>query len=509
MSDSGTNTSFDPGAVQTLNEFQITQAIFDSLTDFDFTEKCKPELKGDLAESWEVNDDATQYTFTLKKGIKYSNGTEVKASDFKKAWERAGSAELASAYGYLVNSIKGGEALQAGDATTLEGVKADDAAGTLTIDLASPNAEFASILVHPFFSPAEPSDLAKIGNTTGWGDKGLTIGTGPFKLEKADETEVVLVPNDQWDGNVYGDTEVFLEKVQFKMTDSVETAFQTFEAGEGDSAPIPSGKYKDAMAAFPKNSVDNPLMGVYYFDFGADDPQVGGDKNVKLRQAISLAIDRQELNDKVYEGTRDDATGIVPPGIPGYDANICDYCEYDPERAKELFDEWKADGGKLTKPIRIDFNEGGSHGDVAAIIQANLKDNLGIETELAGVAEDYFKVVAEPGGCQICRAGWYADYPTYGNFMVDLFSAASIGGNNFGRFDNPEFEELIKKAQAEPDDAKRAKLYNDAESLLLNEQTHAVALNFYAGGQVFRDRVENYDYGPLGFVIWERMAVAG
>jgi len=118
-------------------------------------------------------------------------------------------------------------------------------------------------------------------------------------------------------------------------------------------------------------------------------------------------------------------------------------------------------------------------------------------------------VVAEPGGCQICRAGWYADYPTYGNFMVDLFSAASIGGNNFGRFDNPEFEELIKKAQAEPDDAKRAKLYNDAESLLLNEQTHAVALNFYAGGQVFRDRVENYDYGPLGFVIWERMAVAG
>lgn len=509
MSDSGTNTSFDPGAVQTLNEFQITQALFDGLTDFDFTEKCKPELKGDLAESWDVNDDATQYTFTLKKGIKYSNGTEVKASDFKKAWERAGSAELASAYGYLVNSIKGGEALQAGEADTLEGVTADDAKGILTIDLAAPNAEFASILVHPFFSPAEPSDLAKIGNTTGWGTKGLTIGTGPFKLEKADETEVVLVPNENWDGNVYGDTEVFLDKIQFKMTDSVETAFQTFEAGEGDSAPIPSGKYQDAMKAYPKNAVDNPLMGVYYFDFGADDPQLGGDENLKLRQAIALAINRDELNEKVYEGTRDDATGIVPPGIPGYDANICDYCEYDPERAKELFAEWEADGGKLTKPIRIDFNEGGSHGDVAAIIQANLKDNLGIETELAGVAEDYFKVVAEPGGCQLCRAGWYADYPTYGNFMVDLFSAASIGGNNFGRFDNPEFEELIKKAQAETDDAKRAKLYNEAESILLNEQTHAVALNFYAGNQVFRDRVHNYDYGPLGFVIWERMAVEG
>ena len=509
MSDSGTNTSFDPGAVQTLNEFQITQAIFDGLTDFDFSEKCQPELKGDLAESWEVNDDATQYVFTLKEGITYSNGTEVKASDFKAAWERAGSAELASAYGYLVNSIEGGEALQAGEADTLSGVTADDEAGILTIDLAAPNAEFASILVHPFFSPAEPADLEKIGNTTGWGDLGLTVGAGPFMLEKADEIEVVLVPNPEWDGNVYGDTEVKLESIVFKMTDSVETAFQTFEAGEGDSAPIPSGKYQDAMAAYPKNTVDNPLMGVYYFDFGADDPQVGGEENLKLRQAIALAIDRQELNDKVYEGTRDDATGIVPPGIPGYKADICDYCEYDPERAKELFAEWEADGGELTSPIRIDFNEGGSHGDVAAIIQANLKDNLGIETELAGVAEDYFKVVAEPGGCQLCRAGWYADYPTYGNFMVDLFSAASIGGNNFGRFDNPEFEDLIAKAQAETDDAARAELYNQAEAILLNEQTHAVALNFYNGQYVFRDRVHNYDYGPLGFVIWERMAVEG
>lgn len=509
MSDSGTNTSFDPGVVQTLNEFQITQAIFDGLTDFDFTEKCQPELKGDLAESWEVNDDATQYVFTLKDGITYSNGTEVKASDFKAAWERAGSAELASAYGYLVNSIEGGEALQAGEADTLSGVTADDEAGTLTIDLAAPNAEFASILVHPFFSPAEPADLEKIGMTTGWGDQGLTVGTGPFMLEKADETEVVLVPNPEWDGNVYGDTEVKLESIVFKMTDSVETAFQTFEAGEGDSAPIPSGKYQDAMAAYPKNTVDNPLMGVYYFDFGADDPQLGGEENVKLRQAIALAIDRQELNDKVYEGTRDDATGIVPPGIPGYKADICDYCEYDPERAKELFAEWEAEGGELTSPIRIDFNEGGSHGAVATIIQANLKDNLGIETELAGVAEDYFKVVAEPGGCQLCRAGWYADYPTYGNFMVDLFSAASIGGNNFGRFDNAEFEELIAQAQAETDDDARAELYNQAEAILLNEQTHAVALNFYAGQYVFRDRVHNYDYGPLGFVIWERMAVEG
>ncbi|MFN8018466.1 MAG: peptide ABC transporter substrate-binding protein [Acidimicrobiales bacterium] len=507
LSDSGTNTSFDPGAVQTLSESQITTALYDGLTDFDFSDKCNPELKGDVASSWEANADATEYTFKIKEGLKYSNGDPLKPSDFKAAWERNGSQKLASAYSYLIGYIEGGDKLLDGTATELSGVTADDEAMTLTVKLSGANADFPSIVTHPFFSPANPADLAKIGETTGWGTKGLTVGNGPFMLEKADEKEVVLVPNPNWDGNVYGDKKAKLDKLVFKQTIDVETAYQAFEAGEGDDAPVPSGKYQDAMAAYPKNSVVDPNLGSYYFDFGEDDPQVGGEKNVKLRQAISLAIDREELNEKVYEGTRTISTGLVPPGTPGYKEGLCDYCKLDVAKAKKLYEEWQSEGGKLTKPIKINFNEGGSHGDVAAIIQANLKDNLGIDTELAGVAEDYFKVVAEPGGCQLCRSGWYADYPTYGNFMVDLFSKASIGGNNFGRFDNAEFEKLIKQAQAETDDTKRGELYNQAESLMLNDQTAAVPLVWYTGGQVFRDRVLNYDQPPLGIMLWERMSV--
>lgn len=508
LSDSGTNTTFDPGAVQTLAESQITTAMWDGLTDFDFTEKCSPELKGAVAESWEANDDATEYTFTLKDDQVYSNGDPVQASDFKAAWERAGSAELASPYSYLVTYIEGGDALLEGTTDELSGVVADDEAGTLTVTLSAANADFPAIVSHPFFSPANPADLEKIGNTTGWGDAGLTIGNGPFQLESADEEEVVLVPNENWGGNVYGDTEVKLDKLTFKSTIDVETAYQAFDGGEGHDAPVPPGKYADAQSAYPNNSVSDPNLGVYYFDFGYDDPQVGGEENVKLRQAISLAIDRDEINEKVYEGVRTVATGLVPPGIPGYAPDLCDYCDYDVEKAKSLYDEWVADGGELTEPIKINFNEGGGHGDVGAIIQANLKDNLGIETELAPVAEDYFIEVAEEGGCQFCRSGWYADYPTYGNFMVDLFSAASIGGNNFGRFDNAEFEDLIAQAQAETDDTKRGELYNQAESLMLNDETAAVPLNWYTGGQVFRDNVENFDQPPLGIMLWERISVS-
>jgi ABC-type oligopeptide transport system substrate-binding subunit len=508
MADSGTNTSFDPGVVQTLNESQITTALFDGLTDFDFTEKCKPELKGNVAEKWEMNADATEATFTLKKGEVFSDGSPVLPSSFKKGWERAGSKELGSPYGYLISYIKGGDKLQDGSATNLdEGVVADDANLTLKVTLASPNADFPSIVSHPFFSPVDAADLAKIGNKTGWGTAGLTIGNGPFKLEKADDTEVVLVPNDKWAGNVYGDKKVHLSKLTFKMSKDVESAYQTFEAGQGDSAPIPSGKYKSAEAAYPKNTVSDPNMGSYYFDFGFDDAQLGGDKNVDLRKAISLSINREELNNKVYEGTRQIATGVVPPGIPGFKAGLAKYAKYDPDEAKKLFKTWTDAGGKLTKPVKINYNEGGSHGDVAAIVQANLKDTLGIDVELAPVAEDYFKVVAQEGGCQICRSGWYADYPTYGNFMVDLFSKASIGGNNFGRYDNPEFEKVIKEAQGEVDATKRGELYNKAEDILLNQSVDAIPLVYYTGGQVFKDSVLNYDQPPLGIMLWERIAL--
>jgi ABC-type oligopeptide transport system substrate-binding subunit len=527
LSDSGTNTSFDPGVVQTLSESQITTALYDGLTDFDFSDPEKPELKGDVAESWEANDDATEFTFKIRDGVTFSDGSPVLPSSFKSGWERAGSPELASPYGYLINNVKGGAAWNSGclDAEPpekaedckekvdpsqgLEAIEADDDAMTLKVTLEAPNADFPSIVSHPFFSPVDAKDLEKIGNKTGWGTKGLTIGNGPFKLESANSKEVVLVPNTKWDGNVLGDTKVKLDKLVFKQTIDVETAYQAFEAGEGDDAPVPAGKFADAQSAYPKNTITTTNVGSYYFDFGEDDPQVGGPENVKLRQAISLAVNRDEINKKVYEDTRPIATGITPPGIPGYKKDICEFCDYDVDQAKQLYKEWQDDGGKLTKPIKINFNEGGSHGDVATIVQANLKDNLGIDAELASVAEDYFVVVAEPGGCQICRSGWYADYPTYGNFMVDLFSKASIGGNNFGRFDNADFEDLIAQAQSETDDTKRGELYNQAEDLLLNQETAAIPLVFYTGSQVFRDSVKNYDSTPLGIMLWERVDIEG
>ena len=199
------------------------------------------------------------------------------------------------------------------------------------------------------------------------------------------------------------------------------------------------------------------------------------------------------------------STGITPPGIPGFKADIGKYAKTDAAEAKKLYDEWVAEGGKLDGPIKLDFNTGGSHQTVVEIMQANLKDVLGIDVELNGIDEDYFKVIAEEGACHICRSGWYADYPTYGNFMVDLFGAVSIGGNNLGRYDDPTFEKHIANALKETDPTKRGEFYQQAEEQLLNESVAAIPLNWYTGDHVFRDTVINYDQQPLGNVLWEKV----
>lgn len=505
LASAGDNTSFDPAQVQTLDEAQITNALFDGLVEFDYTDTCNPVLKPLVAESFEANSDATEFTFKIKDGLEFSNGEPVLPSNFKIAWERAGSKELGSSYGYLMANLKDGSKLLDGTLTTLDSIKADDDAMTLTATLEQPNADFPAITTFSSFSPISQEDFKRLGNTGGWGMKGAHIGNGPYLLESADSPDtgsVVLSRNDKWAGNVTGLKRAHLDKITFMISGDVEASYQSFEAGEGDSATIPPGKYGAAKEAYP-NTVGDTQLATYFLDYGFDDPQLGGEANLDLRRAISMAIDRDEINRKVYEGVRAISTGITPPGIPGFENDLCEYCGTDAEKAKELFKKWEDAGGKLTTPIKLSLNAGGGHEDVFQIIQANLKDVLGIESELNPIEEDYFKVIAEKGACQICRSGWFADYPTYGNFMVDLFGAVSIDGNNLGRYDDPKFEELIAAAQKETDDTKRGELYREAEAQLLNETTGAIPLNWYTGDHVYREGVKNYFQPPLGLISWE------
>ena len=499
----------DPALNSTLDAYQVINALYDGLTDLDTTDPANPVVKPLVAESFEANDDATVWTFKIKEGVTFSDGEAIKPSSFARAWERASDPDFAGDYSYLFNFIKGGEEKLAGTAETLEGVKADDATMTLTVTLAAPYSNFATVAGFQLFFPM-PSAVDDLADQGEW-ENGVMIGNGPYKMEKArTDQEIVLVKSDTWAGDVNGEKwEDRLDKIVFKVSADPDTAYNAFEAGEGLTANVPPGRAKEADENHATTQAVK-ISGTYHFDINMENPVVGGEKNVLLRQAISQAIDRETINEAVYDGIRQTSTGVTPPGIPGFKEDLCKYCGYDEAAAKKAADDWKAAGNSLAAPIKVQFNAGAGHEDVVAIIVDNLKA-VGIDAAATPMpTETYFSELAK-GACEVCRAGWYADYPTYDNFMYDLFhSDAAGGGNNYSQFKNAEFDKLVDDAKQTVDADEQGKLFTEAEDILLNEAIAVIPINWYVGDYVYNpDKVANFPQSGLGLVAWEQIALKG
>lgn len=492
----------DPALNSTLDAYQVINAMYDGLTEVDFTDPENPEVVPLLAESYEPNEDATVWTFTIKEGQTFSNGEEILPSTFKRSWERA--AAMAGDYSYLMTFIEGGaEALET-PGTELSGVVADDEAMTLEVTLADPYSNFDAVAGFQLFFPM-PEEAGDAESPVADYENDVMIGNGPYMIESArTDEEIVLVKNDEWQGDFDGETwDDRLERIIFRVQADPDTAYNAFEAGEADNANIPPARVSEAEENYG-NTLDVDILGSYHFVINDRQPIIGGEENLKLRQAISMAIDREEINTAVYNDSRNTSTGIVPPGIPGFEEGICEFCAYDQEGAQALFDEWTAEGGSLEGPIPIQFNADAGHEPVVQIMIDNL-NAIGIQAEAQPFpSETYFSQLAE-GACVICRAGWFADYPTYDNFMFDLFHSSALDGNNYG-FVNEEFDALVDEAKQTTDTEAQGELFRQAESILLNDATMAIPINWYKGDYVYdADKWENFEQTNAGLIFWERI----
>ena len=506
----GPAENIDPALSTTVSASQVGESLYDGLTKVDYSDIENPVVRGEVAESWEPNEDATEWTFTIREDLHFSDGTDVLPSSFVRAWERATDPDFAGDYSYLFNFIDGGAEKLDGAADTLSGLEADDEAMTLTVALSAPYANFDAVAGFKLFAPM-PEAVEELDDQTEW-EQGLMIGNGPFMLDAPiNDQEIVLVPNPEWDGTKYDEElglpeQPYLERLTFRVSADQDTAYNAFEAGEAQTATIVAGRVQEAVDNYA-TTLNDPALGIYYFQINDRDPRVGGEENLLLRQAISQAIDRDEINEAVYEGTRTNATGITPPGIPGFQEGLCDYCEYDPEAAQAAYDEWVDAGNSLAEPLPIQFNADAGHEPVVQIIIDNL-DAIGIPATGEPIpSETYFGQLAE-GACVICRAGWLADYPTYDNFMFDLFDTSALDGNNYG-YSNPEFDELLAEAKATTDLDEAADLYHQAEQVLLNDDIGTIPINWYLGTTVYNpDEVANLDQTPDFHIVWETVALA-
>ena len=507
----GEPSHIDPQLVGEIQGSQPGQLMWDMLTKTNYTTS---KLEPSVAESWTNNAAFTHWDFKLRAS-KFSNGDPVLPSSFVFAWTRLASKAMASEVAYHITSdlqVTGADKVADGSATTISGLKADDTNMTLSIDLDAPLSSLPNVVSHLAFAPQDPKVVNALADQTKY-EETIMVGNGPYKEDTTGwrhNQDVTLVRNDAYTAPA-GYVGQYLDKIVFVISKDQDSAFATFEAGQGDTGYIPQARFAEVKAKYSPNLSINPSLGIYYWDFNMKDPVVGGPENVKLRQAIALVIDKQAIIDKTYNGSRKVATGFTPPGVPGYKAGLDQFPDRDVAKAKTLLAEWETATGKKAAdlpPIRIQYGSGAGHNNNAQIIEQNMSE-IGIKTQDDGmVSTTYFKNVrkgVDDAGksTQFFRGGWIWDYITYDNGMFPLFGTKSIGGDNLSLYSNPAFDDLITKARATAEGPARDKLYQDAESLILNTDTVSVPLNWYTGQIAYSPKVHNVIQSPLQFVAYD------
>jgi len=478
--------TIDPQLNSAVDGSTIIHNAFEGLMREDENSKIVPGT----AEKYEVSDDGTVYTFHLRKDAKWSDGKPVVAGDFEYAWKRALNPKVAAEYAYQLFYIKNGAAYYnqekvGGKVATAEdvGVKVIDD-NTLEVTLESPVPYFLSLAAFPTYFPVR-KDIIE-GNEEKWTLKPDTyISNGPFKMSEWKEKEnITFVKNEN-----YWDQITYLNAFKSGEIDVIESPPQ---------AEIPTLLDEGTAKIYP-------YLGTYFYVINVSDKAKDVDpkaaealSNPKFRKALSLAIDRQLIVDKVAQGGQAPATSYVPAGIldsigkefqkdySSKGANI--------EEAKKLLEEAGYPNGEGAPTITFTFNTDQGHQNIAQAVQDMWKTNLGINVELKNEEWAVFQDTRNNFQYSMARHGWIADYNDPMTFL-DMWTTGN-GQNNAG-YSNKEYDKLIAQAKVELDDAKRTELLHKAEDILMDESP-IIPLYYYTNVLCIDKNVKGTYKSPLG-----------
>ena len=456
------------------------------------------------AESYEISEDGLVYTFKLRQDGKWSDGEPVVADNFKYSWLRALDKATAAEYAYQLYYIKNAEKYYNGEATADElGINVIDDY-TLEVTLEAPTTYFPQLLAFPTYAPLREDIVS--ADPEGWATKPETYVTnGAFKLVQWDMKDQLVFEKNE---NYWNKDSIKLDKLTFKLVTDDTTAYSELQAGNFDVVnSVPTNEIEPGQEAGLVHV--SPKLGTYYFgiNVGKQDDMAEDVKtalsNKLVRQAINLAIDRQEIIDNVGKAEQVAAYSFVPEGIYNPDGTeFADKEYYDPsdmdgniEKAKELLKEAGYENGEGLPTIELMYNSEGAHKDICQIVQENLA-KIGINIELANQEWAVFLNTRQQGGYEIARQGWIGDYSDPMTFL-DLFVTG--GGNNDSGYSNPEYDALIAAAKVETDPDKRKEQLREAEDILMDDMP-ILPIYYYTTVMGWNENVKGIQVSVLGTV---------
>ena len=480
---------------------RVMQLLFEGLVDYDG----EGNPVNAVAESIETEDSQT-YTITLKDGWTFTNGEKVTAKSFVDAWNFGALITNAQLNSYFFEPIQGYEDVHPADPTpdneedplpeptaqTMSGLKVVDDQ-TFTVTLTEPQSDFPIRLGYTAFMPL-PS--VAFEDPEAFGE--APIGNGPYKMDGAWEHDVQIktVVNEDY----AGDQEPQNGGVTLRFYQDPAAAYTDLLADNLDVLDIiPDNAIANFESDLGDRAINQPAGIFQSFSFPLYDPKFQGPNSADVRKAVSMAINREQITETIFNGTRTPAKDFTSPVVAGFAEDICgEVCEYKPEEAKALLEQAGGfPGGQMT----LSYNADGPHKGWVDAVCNDIKNNLGVACEgkaypdFASLRDD----VTSNKMDNPFRTGWQMDYPAVSNFLGPLYATGA--GSNDAQYANPEFDALIKAGDSAGSPEEGIEQYQAAQRLLI-EDLPAIPLWYQNALGGYANTVDNVTFDVFSVPVY-------
>lgn len=478
--------TLDPAFASDTTSYWVIDNLYEGLYRYDR----QGNVVEGAASKIDVSKDGKTYTFTIRDGLKWSNGDELTANDFEYAWKRVLNPKTAAYDPSSFYYISGAEEYNTGKGSVEKvGIKAVDAK-TLVVQLKTPIKFFPKVILGQAFLPVNQK---LVESNKDWAAEANTIVTnGAYTVSSWKHNNELILEKSK----TYWDREkITMNTVHFKMVADATTEYQMFKSGELD---LVKNLQPEAIEQ-EKNSpefVNSKQFSVYTYSFNVKKKPF---TNPKIRKAFAEAIDREAITKNISKGGEQPAYGYVPFGVKApsgkdFRDEVKEYNKVDKNEAKKLLAEGLAEEGWSKLPeVTIKYNSEGNHKKIAEALQEMFKENLGVNVKLENQEWKTYIDTFKQKNFQIARMGWGGDfldpYP-----VLNLYSKNS--SSNFTNWSNKKFDQLLEKSLTEQNEAKRYELLHQAEDVLMQE-VPIIPVYFSAQNSLVKKNIKGIRFDPL------------